>query len=69
MLEVFKFYMEFVTIIPSFTIYNITRECQINDAVYNGTRLIDVGNENFMSELNVKRCLTSLKIKNCEGSR
>ena len=48
MLEVFKFYMEFVTIIPSFTIYNITRECQINDAVYNGTRLMDVGKENFM---------------------
>ena len=46
---------------------NITRECQINDEVYNGTRLMNTGDENFMSETNVMRCRTSLKIKNCEG--
>ena len=46
---------------------NITNECQIDDNVYNGTRLMNVGNENFMSEINLKRCLMGLKIKNCEG--
>ena len=30
-------------------------------------RLIHAGDENFISELNVRKCLTGLKIKNCEG--
>ena len=45
---------------------NITAECKINYGVYNGVRLIHAGDENFMSELNVRKCLTGLKIKNCE---
>ena len=46
---------------------NITAECQIDEDVYNGQRLMNVNNENFMTESNVKRCLMDLKIKNCEG--
>ena len=46
---------------------NITTSCQIDDNVYNGANLMIAGNENFFNELNVKRCLMNLKIKNCEG--
>ena len=35
---------------------DITTECQVNEAVYNGSRLMDAGDENFMTELNVKKC-------------
>ena len=30
----------------------ITTECQTDDNVYNGGKLLNVGNENFMSEIN-----------------
>ena len=45
----------------------ITAECQTDDTVYNGIRLLNVTNENFMTEQNVRKCLKGLKIKNCEG--
>ena len=31
-------------------------------------RLLNAADENFMTELNVRMCLTGLKIKNCEGT-
>ena len=32
-----------------------TTECRTDDTVYNGERLMNVGNENFMSESNVRK--------------
>ena len=42
-------------------------DCTIDDMVHNGTRLMNEGEENFMTETRVLKCMKSLKIKNCEG--
>ena len=47
-------------------ITNIVNESQINNNVYNGTRKVNVNDENFMNETNVKDAIVSIKIKNCE---
>ena len=35
--------------------------------MYNGERILNSNNENFMTEINIMQILTTLKIKNCEG--
>ena len=40
----------------------ITRDCKVDDNMYNGQRMANVGNENFMDEIKVKKVLSVLKI-------
>ena len=41
--------------------------CSVSDDVYNGNKILDAGNEFFMTERNILKILKNLKIKNCEG--
>ena len=46
----------------------IQSEIRVEPGVYNWARKVsDVLNEVFMLELNVKECIESIKVKNCEG--
>ena len=48
-------------------IEDIVRTTAINNDVYNGTRKITEPNKNFMSTLNIRNAIQSLKLKNLEG--
>ena len=39
----------------------------VDQAVYNGLKKIDSSQLNFMTELNIRRVMSTIKIKNCEG--
>ena len=45
----------------------VVNDCTIDDMVHNGTRLMNEGEENFMTETRVLKCMKGLKIKNSEG--
>jgi hypothetical protein len=38
-----------------------------SEEVYNGLKLVNSNNKNFMNEAKVRECLSELKTKNCEG--
>ena len=44
-----------------------TQSCAVDEAVYNGLWLANINDENFMDVTRVRRVMTGLKIKNCEG--
>ena len=46
---------------------NIKTNTKIDNAVYNGKLKLLVDNRFFMSEIDIKECLQTLKPKNCEG--
>ena len=46
---------------------NLAQTCNVDPNVYNGERILNSNNENFMTEINIMQILTTLKIKNCEG--
>ena len=46
---------------------SLARSCTIEQNVYNGEKILNSTNENFMTEYNILQILKTLKIKNCEG--
>ena len=48
-------------------IKKVLEEVNIDENVYNGKRLIEDENKNFMDPASVKECIKNLKIKNSEG--
>jgi hypothetical protein len=46
---------------------SIIESTNINTGVFNGIKLFDAEDSNFMTEENVNKTLRGLKIKNCEG--
>ena len=48
-------------------ITNIVNESRININVYNGTNKMVIPDKNFVSELNIREVISSMKTKNCEG--
>jgi hypothetical protein len=48
-------------------VLNISSETLPSDTVYNGKRKVVTEELNFMTELDIKECILSLKIKNSEG--
>ena len=49
------------------SIISCKNDCTIDDKVHLWTRLMNEGEENFMTETRVLKCIKGLKIKNCEG--
>ena len=45
----------------------IVNEVTINNSIYNGNKKINSENHFFMSSTDLKECIKSIKIKNCEG--
>ena len=42
---------------------NLANTCNIDQNIYNGGKIIEATNENFMTELNILQILKTLKIK------
>ena len=49
-------------------ILTLAPNAKIGPNVYNGMQKIQVEEKNFMSELEIRRAILSIKVKNCEGS-
>ena len=48
-------------------ITDLAANAVVDQAVYNGLKKIDSSQLNFMTELNIRRVMSTIKIKNCEG--
>ena len=48
-------------------IKTITENVQVDPLVYNGSRKMNAENCMFMTRDDVKKCIESIKVKNCEG--
>ena len=49
-------------------VLTLASNAKIGPNVYNGMQKIQVEEKNFMSELEIRRAILSIKVKNCEGS-
>ena len=48
-------------------IQDIVGNTAVDDAVYNGRKIVTASNQMFMDRNSIRECVSTLKLKNCEG--